>query len=1040
MLEQGRERTCTVVVELIELDLQDDNDQSRFVVACRRQRWSGDRVISETESTLTAVPCTLAVAHRRAVGYLLRRLAVGDVLREHAGFPELQAVTAATAAAPAAFADPLSASVPAPDVAALVQRFSLSAWRLLPPARQARSVWRVAERSDAATTDLASQQALRALAPRLVSLLGSSDDLLDYCLAVALGRLDDTGARAAMGELAERGRSPATRRMARQAWLLLAGDDAGRKAALQPLAARWQARGAKPETAAASVGEYPQWLLDGYDLALIDSTARQAVHEHLRTAPLEAGCFAAVRAIYKTAELRRDAGTLALLHARFESTPAQGRAAGAYAGPTRAYLRARGLRTLRRLQRIGHSAAPELAVALLLQLDDELHARRRKENRWQYVDGRYATLCRHYDGAAGWLLVSQLLLPHWPALQASRRSGRWWTLDPLDLARPPAQRVEGGREMWDANPQALVALALHSHSSLVQWVAARALQDHVPYLADAPATSLGMLLASRYPHTAAVALAAVRHKLAGLHALDKRLPLLIALTRSSDADAVALLAGELARAPAGLAGRADFVAALLLSPQATIRVQGQALALLAPPAVLLGELLEALLPLDDDAPALPEIAQQLQDLLAGALAAHAASVPPSALHSLLLHPALAVTEVATVWLVHHRAGLASLPPATLHALLASDEARRCACGVRLLAALPDTVLQSQSALLAEFALHADAGVRAAVAVAIERLALAPDASRGLAEHLHAALFRSEAAHGLHDDLLRWLTGPLAAAAPARDARGCWRSLQARTAGAQRYGAWTLAQLADAEFSLRQWATLLRHADVAVRQRAMRSLDAQLGEPLRVTPEQAAQLLPVANSTFEDTQRYARQLLGERLPEASLTPELLIAWVDHPQAWVQALGRARLTRRMRAPEASLCLLRLAQHPGNSVQLFVTQWLLELPAEADEPRAERLRQLQPYFLTVLSQVHRARAAKSRIVDFLRQQVKAPACAAVVADIFARQVVGASLTDQPQYVAGLRDIAARHPGIVLPFLEWVAPEARGAHRRAVPAVARS
>ena len=92
-----------------------------------------------------------------------------------------------------------------------------------------------------------------------------------------------------------------------------------------------------------------------------------------------------------------------------------------------------------------------------------------------------------------------------------------------------------------------------------------------------------------------------------------------------------------------------------------------------------------------------------------------------------------------------------------------------------------------------------------------------------------------------------------------------------------------------------------------------------------------------------------------MPSASaLTPELLIGWVDHPQEWVQALGRQRLTQHMSAPEASLCLTRLAQHPGTSVQLFVTQWLLSLPDESAAARAQRLADLKPYFLAVLSQV--------------------------------------------------------------------------------------
>ena len=133
------------------------------------------------------------------------------------------------------------------------------------------------------------------------------------------------------------------------------------------------------------------------------------------------------------------------------------------------------------------------------------------------------------------------------------------------------------------------------------------------------------------------------------------------------------------------------------------------------------------------------------------------------------------------------------------------------------------------------------------------------------------------------------------------------------------------------------------------------------------------------------------------------------------------------RQMSAPEASLCLSRLAQHPSAEVQQFVTQWLLALPDEPAPERALRLRSLQPYFLTVLSQVARGRVSKTRVQAFLRQQVQAPETAAVVAEIYARQVVGAGRLDQPQYMAGLRDIGARHPQLPLPFMQWQAPESR-------------
>ena len=78
---------------------------------------------------------------------------------------------------------------------------------------------------------------------------------------------------------------------------------------------------------------------------------------------------------------------------------------------------------------------------------------------------------------------------------------------------------------------------------------------------------------------------------------------------------------------------------------------------------------------------------------------------------------------------------------------------------------------------------------------------------------------------------------------------------------------------------------------------MRALDNRL--PPVPSHEQSEQLLPLAESSFDDAIAYTRTLFGERLPDESLAVELLIAWVDHPQAWVQALGRARLVRRMSA---------------------------------------------------------------------------------------------------------------------------------------------
>lgn len=1013
------------------------------------------------ETALTPQPCERAEAQRRALDFIRRRLEAGDELLSQQGFPELDLAPrlAARVAAPAPA--PTAAGVPA-AIAALVARFQPAAWKLLPPARRARAAWRVAECSDATAADAPAQQALRGLVPRLVALLGSGDDLLDLCLAVAMGRLGDPGATEAMHELSQRGRSPATCRAARQAWWMLLGPEAGaaQAAALLPewrdlvasdlpagvLFERVEAR--LPQRGATWAG----LLIDWYDLAAADNQARPALQRLLAVLPLQAPYFQGVRYVYKAAEQRRDAELLGLLHARFENTPAAlgdttsrrylspatgsfiHRSAGGARAPapafgqkTRAYLRLRAWRQLRRLAALDHPYGPRLAVALLLGLVDDEQAAPRTETRWEVVDGRYQRAARLHHRGAGWLLVARLLLARWPGLHVSRRAGRWWSYQPLDTSRPVAQRTEALQAMWDAHPEALLQLALYSRSGLVQAVVARALQDHAGFVQQQPAEVLAALLRSRYEVAAGVGFAAANARVSAATDIAAQVPWLRLMASSQHAPARDAALLHIAADPAGFAPYAELVVALLLSLDGRVRGQGRGLALLAPPEPVLRELLAALLAAEPDDEGLVAGVTVAEPLLKGPLAAAAAAWQGVGdLLPLLSHPVVPVVRLAVSWLLLHPAGLAVVPPAVLTQLLAAEDGELRACGARLLAALPDDVLTHQVELLVALSTQPAAAVRAAAAPALMRLAARDaDLARTLATRLHAALFQGEAGDGQHDDLLRWLTQDLAAWAPARDASGVWRALQARSLGAQRYGAWALPALTARDYSPRQLATLARHADVQVRQWAQQALDACLADPSG--PPDAADLLPLAEASFDDARAYAQQLFGERLRDDQLSVELLIAWVDHPQPWVQALGRSRLVRRMSASDAALCLTRLSQHPSPQVQLFVTQWLLELPTHDPAALARQLRALTPYLLTVLSQVHRGRVAKTRVTAFLRAQVQAPETAAVVAEVFARQVVTASLTDKPQYIAGLRDIARLHPQLALPFLAWTPLEAR-------------
>ena len=1094
-------------------------------------------VRSSSESTLTPQPLTQDSAMAKAVDFVRYRVSLGDVLDRQSGFlalndllssssiddlplyfpdqnadtdssnaqtkqhesssidpsPEAAAASVMPPEAPEQWHFPLpptwqsqrqSPRGEADAIAALVAQFAPERWRLLTTKRQARVVWRVAERFDAARREQPAQQRLYTLVPRLVGLLESSDNLLDYCLAWALARLQDPGAAQALATLAGHGRGEATRALAVFAHRLLcvrtgqgvstalAPVQAVREVLLQQLgglaASPLHRQGSQREWDLATVGartDLASTLLQAQSLALVDTTVHAALCEVLANVRFAPDVYASVRQVYKRAELAQDWRVLAVLHARFEqdrvASPSdlnrmvyQDPDSGSwvsgwhrkaklhwlYSSGTRDYFLARGLRTVRRLAELGHSEAPQLAVALLRQLPNTPPAPGTHYPQSVYAQGHR------------WSVAAQLLLgakPEWFTISHRLRLGNHTYPDTRDDSWS-TERLDGLPAMWDANPQAVLQLLRHSGNRLVQWVMARVMRDHMDWLGTLPEAPIADLLGSRFALTADLAIDVVQQHLAQARNTGERLRWWRALARSAHPRAAQVLAQDLAPHLSLLPQAPDLLAALLYSPAASNRALGYSVspqvfkAAGVDTAHLMHEVLALLPSLDEQLPEVDAITQGLQQWLSGAWGECAPQVPAEPLLALLNDPALPIVQVASTWVSLHPQAMAQLPGDTLRALLTSPNAARQVCGVRLLANLPVPVLREQADLLFTSSQSPDADMRAAVRPAFVRLAADADgaeASAWLAQRLHASLFQSEPADGVWDDTLRLLVAPaaeppapLAAFAPGQDADSVWRALQARARGAQQYGALVLPKLATETYTLRQWATLGRHADVAVRARAMASVDQLLDPVAAATPEQADALLPLADSAFENSQQFARQLFGERLPDSALSPELLIRWVDHPQAWVRALGQQRLMRQMSASEASLTLTRLAQHPSAEVQQFVTQWLLALPDEPAPERAARLRQLLPYFLTVLSQVNRGRVSKVRVQAFLRDHTRAPETAAVVAEIYARQVVGAGRLDQPQYMAGLRDIAARHPDVPLPFMQGRAVPSRPGRRPAI------
>jgi hypothetical protein len=955
------------------------------------------------------------------------------------------------------------APVAHPGDAVLLASLAPDAWRLLPPVRQSRVVWRIGERR------------LAQAVPRLVDLLETGEPMLDYCIAWAIGRCGDGGAFEAMRELSQRGRTPVVTRAARWAALNLWPADArdGEAARIAddwpaPLRRAWAGLQPLPAKEAAALLQqhladpalwnglkYAAWVEQLFELALlegsaVDGLAHRALMEIAPTLQLAAGSFRAWRRLYKGAEFAGEYALLGVLHQRLETQRAAYRAGGrwaqvngryveiekeivrpdsrlAYSQRTRDYLRRRTWRNLRRLALAGTADEPswlQLAMGVLLAADDAEAGTtgQQRESRWTEAPHSW-----HTGPYSRWLVLMQLLHRHDADWEAQRGGLRWRRATPLPERR--TARTEAWPERWDRHPQALLQLMQQSRCAAVHGFAARALQDNKPFCDALEPPAVWHLLASHWDDTARFALGLARERLA---AGTPALPWLPALLGSPLAEARAHALECIAQDPGLYSQHADLLLMLLVSADAEVRRASRLLLQAAAPNLstldaLCVALLAWLRDSDAETPALDAICENLQWALQGPLQGAAAKAPLPELLALFDHPAADVVATAAEWLLLHPASVQGLPVEVLTRLLQSEDARLRGAGVRLFTALPEATLVTQPALFAAFCASPMPSVRAAVAPRLAQLLPEhPGFAAALMPLLRDELFRAEAAEGVFDALLQWLCGPLAEHTRRGEPAVTLRLLEARSKGAQRLGAWLLPQQDPQGFSVLETASLGLVDTAAARQWAVSQLAAQ---PQR-TLAQLGDALRVFDSRWDDARDWARQWFAAQGGADAWTPSLLVRLCDHKDAGAQRLGRELLTTHFDVTDVTTYMLQLSQHPSPGMQLFVTNWL----ASAAGHKPDVLARLEPYFLSVLSQANRGRLAKARVMQFLAAQAAhSQDIARIVARVFARQAVTGAITERAQYVAGLRSIQHAFPELDNPLRTL--PVRAVAPRRALP-----
>ncbi|MDC0671020.1 WGR domain-containing protein [Nannocystis radixulma] len=957
---------------------------------------------------------------------------------------------AASETAPAAPGRKASSSVTSPAEAILARLQGAPASRK--PWSPARVAWRAGE------------YRLREAVPHLIRLIGSGDQMLDYCIAWALARCGDGDTFAALARARnEPGlqassldealklfipRAPKSDLVMRMTLEMLRGwSDELREA----VAAR--ARVALPPTLREFAGKgdpeaFTAVLLAGLasgDAAALediyridDDTVRPGLLAGLRTIPLQVGSFRHVRHVFKMAEVRGDAEVFGLIAHRIEKTPATfgsrrnmylgGRWTDvskelkrtdsrlAYSSNTRDYLRRRTFRSLRRLAEAGDALGyVKLAVGVLLPFTDADGQETRQATRYSYSTRKNKVT--RWDRFAAYHAFNAILYGgNSPRYEPRVRGATWRCRSNYKPGDPaPAHREESFPKIWDQVPLGLMHLLSESACSLVHEFAVKAIRDNKTFLAELDVDGIVMLLERPFEVTAQLGFELAK---ARYNPDDPDLGLIAAVANCAVPAARKLAHGWIDADRNRFAGAHDLLVALLFSrhedTRAYARVLLQGVPLPAAAAsTLIARVVAGVLALPDT-PEAAAIAGDVGETLMRAFARPLRSVGLNVVVDLVAHPLLGAQTLAANILLNHDTRPEDLPEQLIAALaVESKHAAVRSLGIRLFGELPDSVLVQRGGLMLAFLTSAHVDQRDAIRPVVQRLAgRDPAFAAAIVGPLIGALLVKEAHEGVHSFVLRLLKTDLDAALGSVDKDLVMRLLRAKAPAAQELGGLLLERNVDPDtLDVGEVARLGSHEILAVRHAAWQFFERNVDRVRRELPV-AIKLL---DAKWDDSRAFAFGFFRESLQPADYPPDVLVAIADSVRADVQAFGREMITRCFREEHGLDYLRRLSEHPSADVQLFATNYLEQYAAGS----IERLRELTPYFLGVLSRVNRARVAKARVFRFLTAEaLKSPEAAQLVAELMTRQSLTMAIGDRAASIVAMVGVREHFGDVPMPI----------------------
>lgn len=781
-----------------------------------------------------------------------------------------------------------------------------------------------------------------------------------------------------------------------------------------------------------------------YFLGAGDPSIRELVYETVLSLPLRAPFFRPIRYIFKAAEFRLDAEFYGMLAKRFEKEQEafnndwnhywdpekresirtdqelkKPNSRIAYSNRTRAYMRRRVVRTLRRAGEIDDVATYiPLATGTLMAFRDVEDAGEpfaQQQYAWNRQSRNYDITQIHFDTYCRYQAFNYILYANSTRYQM-RLMKNWVCTNGYVPGQPaPAAREEAFPKLWDKAPDALMHLLSYSEAERVHEFAAKVWKANPRFKEMANPDFVLRLLSKPYLVSQQLGLDLAREL------FDPANPdrtLIVAVLSSSLTEAHDLGISWLRADERLVLGDPDFAAEIFLIPQTALHTKlrellsGRALS----PDFLrafVPKVVTGLLELEPEDETANETARHVRETLLILAGGTLGEIGLNVVRDLVGSPLTELQMLGGQALLQRTGDSDEIPDDIFFALLSADTESVRGIGMQLFGRLSDTALMDRSEILASLCISEKDDMRVAARPIMQRLAgISPGFAQDMVLQFYPMLMRQEPYEGLHDDVYVLLEGPLGEHLHVIPQESCFRMLQSRYRGGQLLGLLILKRFVGLDGQPMKRLVMIADNEPVEGREYVWDYFQQNVDVVRASKEEALRML---DSEWEDTREFSLQYFRTAFVEEDWTPELLVSICDSVRGEVQDFGRELITRFFKTEDGPEYLLKLSQHPTLELQMFASNYLERFASDD----IEKLRALEEYFLAVLTQVNRGRVAKARVLRHLeREALKSAEAGEFVMSILNRQSVTMAIQDKASIIKTMVQIRKRWPELETPL----------------------